>query len=203
MPFDYLYERYLPFVIKEGINPEISFSCFTLDTYARDDFRRVADALGGAALAVTLHAPFMDLRPGAIDPMVRRATVDRFRQVFDLAPLFIRSPSSVIRLLTNVITSRPNGSGLKTALRRGENSCRSCRRSARSYLLKMCTRGAPAYSKRFSNPWILPARASVSIPGTSMYFRKVPSIYGQEPSGGGSASCTFTTITAARMNICR
>lgn len=94
MPFDYLYERYLPFVIKEGINPEISFSCFTLDTYARDDFRRVADALGGAALAVTLHAPFMDLRPGAIDPMVRRATVDRFRQVFDLAPLF--HPKSIV-----------------------------------------------------------------------------------------------------------
>ncbi|MEN6330683.1 MAG: TIM barrel protein, partial [Smithella sp.] len=34
------------------------------------------------------HAPFMDLRPGALDDKIRRASIDRLKQVFDLIPYF-------------------------------------------------------------------------------------------------------------------
>jgi sugar phosphate isomerase/epimerase len=94
MPFHMLRDRYLPMVLKERINPEISFTHETLDRFRPDDYRKVAAALLDAGLTTTIHAPFMDLRPGALDPKIRRATVHRLRQVFDLAPDF--RPRSIV-----------------------------------------------------------------------------------------------------------
>jgi len=45
-------------------------------------------------LSVTFHAPFFDLRPGALDRKVREVTIERLKQVFDLVPLF--GPKSVV-----------------------------------------------------------------------------------------------------------
>lgn len=81
-------------VLKEGINPEISFNHATLERYGKDDFRAVADALLEAHLTVTFHAPFLDLRPGAIDPKIRQVTIDRLNEVFDFIPYF--RPRSVV-----------------------------------------------------------------------------------------------------------
>jgi sugar phosphate isomerase/epimerase len=75
-------------VINKRINPEISFTCIDLETSQRSDFLEVAKRLSDAELTVTFHAPFMDLRPGAIDPKIRQATIDRLRQAFDLVPYF-------------------------------------------------------------------------------------------------------------------
>jgi sugar phosphate isomerase/epimerase len=94
MPFRMLRETYLPMVIRERINPEIGFNSTVLDAYGQDEFREIADRLRDAGRTVTFHAPFMDLRPGAIDSKVRQATVDRLRQVFDLAPYF--RPRSIV-----------------------------------------------------------------------------------------------------------
>jgi len=94
VPFHRLRDGFLDRVLSERINPEISFTQPVLDSSARDDFRRVADALREAGLTITFHAPFMDLRPGAIDPKIRQATGERLRQVFDLVPLF--RPRSVV-----------------------------------------------------------------------------------------------------------
>jgi sugar phosphate isomerase/epimerase len=94
MPFSMLQDKYLPMVLRERINPEISFNHETLDRFRPDDYRKVADTLLAAGLTTTIHAPFMDLRPGALDPKIRRATVDRLRQVFDLAPHF--RPRSIV-----------------------------------------------------------------------------------------------------------
>jgi sugar phosphate isomerase/epimerase len=94
IPFDMLRDRYLPMVLRERINPEIGFSHETLDRFGPGDYRNVASALLEAGLTTTIHAPFMDLRPGALDPKIRRATADRLRQLFDLAPLF--RPRSIV-----------------------------------------------------------------------------------------------------------
>jgi len=94
MPFNLLRDKLLPMVIKEGINPEIGFNCLVLDQVKREDFLRVADSLREAGLTITFHAPFMDLRPGAIDPRIRQVTIDRLHQIFDLVPSF--QPSSVV-----------------------------------------------------------------------------------------------------------
>jgi sugar phosphate isomerase/epimerase len=94
MPFHFLRDRFLPIVIREGINPEISFNHFTLDHFRKDDFMKVADQLLEAELTISFHAPFMDLRPGAIDPKIRKVTAVRLQQVFDLVPYF--RPISVV-----------------------------------------------------------------------------------------------------------
>jgi len=94
MPFHLLYSQLLKMVIRERINPEISFNHASLDRFVVKDFTEVAARLLDAGLTVTFHAPFMDLRPGAIDPQIRQTTIDRLQQVFDLVPLF--RPLSVV-----------------------------------------------------------------------------------------------------------
>lgn len=94
MPFHRLREDLLPIVIREGMNPEISFNHRDLEGYRSIDFKETADRLADAGLSVTFHAPFLDLRPGAIDPKIRAVTLDRLRRVFELLPLF--RPRSIV-----------------------------------------------------------------------------------------------------------
>jgi sugar phosphate isomerase/epimerase len=88
IPFPLLRDRYLDFIIGKGIRPEISFSHAALDSFGQDAFAEVADRLRDADVPVTFHAPFIDLRPGAVDPEIRRVSVRRIEQVFALVPLF-------------------------------------------------------------------------------------------------------------------
>lgn len=94
VPFYLLIASHLPLFIRERIRPEISFGASELDTFKREDFRRVGESFADAGIPVTLHAPFMDLRPGAVDAKIRQVSLDRLRQVFDLAPLF--RPRSIV-----------------------------------------------------------------------------------------------------------
>lgn len=88
MPFRFLATKYLDLVIRERINPEISFNYHDLENMAQFDYLAIAKRLREAELKVTFHAPFMDLRPGAIDPKIRQITQDRLRQTFDMAFYF-------------------------------------------------------------------------------------------------------------------
>jgi len=94
MPYQMLVDTYLPLIIKERINPEIGLDCFVLDRYTRSDFTDTAKRIKDQGLSVTFHAPFFDLRPGALDRKVRNVTRERLEQVFDLVPLF--GPKSVV-----------------------------------------------------------------------------------------------------------
>lgn len=88
VPFRLLTTEHLDLVISEGINPEISFNCHDLENMAQFDYLAIAKRLREAERTVTFHAPFMDLRPGAIDPKIRQITKDRLRQVLDMAFYF-------------------------------------------------------------------------------------------------------------------
>lgn len=94
MPFQLIVDRYLPLILKEGINPEIGIDCFALDHSDKDDFLRVANALHDHGLTITMHAPFYDLRPGAIDRKIREASIERLKQCFELVPHF--KPQSLV-----------------------------------------------------------------------------------------------------------
>jgi sugar phosphate isomerase/epimerase len=48
---------------------------------------RGLNSLLGYQPAFTIHAPFMDLSPGAVDSKVRQATIERFTQVLDIAEI--------------------------------------------------------------------------------------------------------------------
>ncbi|MDQ5988738.1 MAG: hypothetical protein CSYNP_04499 [Syntrophus sp. SKADARSKE-3] len=94
IPFHLLQERYLPLVLESRLQPEISFNYKSLDYFTKSDFIETAKRLSGSGLDVTLHAPFHDLRPGALDPKIRQLTVDRLKQVFDLIPFY--RPKSIV-----------------------------------------------------------------------------------------------------------
>jgi len=78
---------YLDFVIARNINPEIFFSAETLDHIIWEELAAQSQTLHAAGLACTIHAPFLDLNPGALDPTIRAATLRRFQQVFQAADL--------------------------------------------------------------------------------------------------------------------
>jgi len=66
------------------LDVEIMFSASTLDSL---DFSRVEEPLAslGYTPRVSIHAPFVDLAPGAVDPLVRDVTLRRFAQVARVA----------------------------------------------------------------------------------------------------------------------
>lgn len=94
MPFHLLHDNYLEMVLKEKINLELGFDCFTLDRYKKEDFLKVANILLDSGLTITMHAPFMDVRPGAIDPRIREASISRLDQFFEIVSCF--KPKTVV-----------------------------------------------------------------------------------------------------------
>lgn len=88
VPFRELYRRYLPLVLEKRLNPEISFDYKSLIEFSERDFRYVAQMIKGAGLSVTFHAPFMDLRPGAVDPEIRKVSINRIEAVLSLVPIY-------------------------------------------------------------------------------------------------------------------
>ena len=87
IPFDLL-PSFQEMVLREKMNLEIYFSHTALDTLDSVKCRQTAKLLTDAGIRFTIHAPFMDLRPGALDDKIRRASIDRLKQVFDLVPYF-------------------------------------------------------------------------------------------------------------------
>lgn len=63
---------------------EIYFSAAVLDQIERDDLEALKKSLDWNP-SLSLHAPFMDMNPGAVDPMVRSVTQVRFRQLLNVA----------------------------------------------------------------------------------------------------------------------
>ncbi len=87
MPY-HLLSRHLPMILEKKLNLEIYFSRDALQALDKNECRENAAKLKDAGLKVTFHAPFVDLRPGALDDRIRQVSLDRIRQAFDLAPVF-------------------------------------------------------------------------------------------------------------------
>lgn len=76
--------EYLDFIKENRINLEIFFSSAHLDRIERHDIVNLLEKLDYNP-SITIHAPFMDLSPGAVDKRVREITLERFLQVFTVA----------------------------------------------------------------------------------------------------------------------
>jgi sugar phosphate isomerase/epimerase len=93
-PFGMLWDRYLPLFLEQRLNPEIGLDASSLDRFSRRDFARVADQLHQAGLSITLHGPFQDLLPGALDAKILAASRSRLQDAFDLLDIF--RPRSIV-----------------------------------------------------------------------------------------------------------
>jgi sugar phosphate isomerase/epimerase len=94
VPFSFLQAGYLEKFLERGLNPEIGLDAFSLDHYAPGVFRWTAHAFQRAGRRITLHAPFQDLAPGALDDGTLGASRRRWRQAFDYVPVF--RPAAVV-----------------------------------------------------------------------------------------------------------
>lgn len=94
IPFDQLSQKHLDKVLRERINPEIAFNCAILERFTDSEYAGIAQKLCGPDRSITFHGPFMDLRPGAVDPEIRHASLRRFLRVFEIAIHF--RPRSIV-----------------------------------------------------------------------------------------------------------
>lgn len=87
MPY-HLLPKHLEMILQRKLNLEIYFHHWVLNDLDDAKCAETAKMLADAGLKITFHAPFMDLRPGALDDKIRQTSVDRIKQVFELAPYF-------------------------------------------------------------------------------------------------------------------
>jgi sugar phosphate isomerase/epimerase len=76
--------EHLPFIRQERLNLEIYLESKTLDSINREDTFHLKNQLDYTP-SLTIHAPFMDLSPGAVDSKVRAVTMERFYHILDIA----------------------------------------------------------------------------------------------------------------------
>ncbi len=88
VPFPFLMDGYLSRFLDKGLNPEIGLDSWSLATYPPRTFRGVARIFTQAGRRLTLHGPFQDLAPGALDDMILAATRRRLRQAWRWLPVF-------------------------------------------------------------------------------------------------------------------
>ncbi|OGR06427.1 MAG: hypothetical protein A2511_02630 [Deltaproteobacteria bacterium RIFOXYD12_FULL_50_9] len=93
-PFERLRTGLLELFIKHRLQPEIGLEGDTLYDTTREEFAEIANALKKNNLACTMHAPFLDLVPGASDRNILKASRDKLEKAFQLIPLF--APQSIV-----------------------------------------------------------------------------------------------------------
>jgi sugar phosphate isomerase/epimerase len=94
IPFPFLVNGYLSRFVDRGLNPEIGLDAWSLGTYSPKTFRGVARIFEQAGRLLTLHGPFQDLAPGALDNMMLAASRRRLRQAWRWLPVF--RPEAVV-----------------------------------------------------------------------------------------------------------
>lgn len=94
IPFPFLVKGYLARFLERGLNPEIGLDAWSLGTFPPRLFREVARSFRAAGRRLTLHAPFQDLAPGALDDLVLAASRRRLRQAWRWLPVF--RPEAVV-----------------------------------------------------------------------------------------------------------
>ena len=87
VPYDSI-DRYLRFVREERLNLEIYFGSRSFDDLTRSDIIELKNKLDYNP-RLTIHAPFMDLSPGAVDLKVREATMKRFSETLSAAEILM------------------------------------------------------------------------------------------------------------------
>jgi sugar phosphate isomerase/epimerase len=92
VPYDRVGD-YLDFIKKNRINLEIYFSSQSLDTLNHSNIVTLKEKLDYNP-SLSIHAPFMDLSPGAVDERVRVLTVERFLHVFKIAEIL--KPKAIV-----------------------------------------------------------------------------------------------------------
>ena len=93
-PFEQLEHGLLDTFLRNELQPEIGLEGECLWTRGDEAFVEVANNLQEKGLSCTLHAPFFDLMPGALDSRILDVTRQKLRRAFSLIKVF--SPESIV-----------------------------------------------------------------------------------------------------------
>ena len=85
VPFERV-DKHLDFIRKNRFNLEIFFGSKIFDSLTDSDITDLKKKLDYGP-RLSFHAPFMDLSPGAVDPEVRKVTMQRFSRTLDFAEI--------------------------------------------------------------------------------------------------------------------
>jgi len=80
-------DKYMPIVLRDGLNPELYLSALDLDSVDYLELERIKSSLDGAGLSCTVHGPYMDLSPGGTDPEITNVTKTRILKAVEAASL--------------------------------------------------------------------------------------------------------------------
>jgi sugar phosphate isomerase/epimerase len=89
----------LELVGRYRFNLEIGVDHYALDRFTPSHFAGLAEKLNRLGIAMTVHAPFHEIFPGAPDRLVREAAIARLDAAFDLMAAF--APRSVVMHLNH------------------------------------------------------------------------------------------------------
>jgi len=92
VPYDNFWD-YLPVLREHGLSVELYFGTNSVDRIRREDVIAVRDALDWEH-TVTVHGPFMDLSPGALDTKVAEASLSRYLAVIELSSIL--GPEAIV-----------------------------------------------------------------------------------------------------------
>ncbi len=73
------------FFTEEGIFPEIYFQAEDLERITHQQLLLLEKELHQKNMGISIHAPFLDLSPGAFDEKIREVTAHRLNQALDVA----------------------------------------------------------------------------------------------------------------------
>jgi len=88
IPYNKISE-YIGVIRKERLNLEIYISAAVLDDITDDDVITLKKSLDYNPV-ISIHAPFIDLSPAAIDSLVRKVTMERFSHVLSCRKYWAR-----------------------------------------------------------------------------------------------------------------
>jgi len=92
VPFDSFWQ-YHPLIAEHKLSIELYFGTNSVDRIKRRDVETVRDALDWEH-TLTVHGPFMDLSPGALDTKVAEASLSRYLDVIELSAVL--RPEAVV-----------------------------------------------------------------------------------------------------------
>jgi len=94
VPWYELKGKYLDFVLSNNIQPEIGLEGDCLYNEDLSEFQKISALLRDHNLPCTLHGPFFDLAPGALDPIILEKSRTKLRLAFELLDVF--KPKSIV-----------------------------------------------------------------------------------------------------------
>lgn len=90
LPLRYIYDgkEYLDYFLKHRIQPELGLDWLSVEEFPKSWHLEVADIFAKQGLKVSIHLPFLELRPGALDPFILEATRKRLLEAVDIAAVY-------------------------------------------------------------------------------------------------------------------